>query len=78
MNLLEILLEYLSKEPNLREKYLTHIVEDCLVDPVLIPHIRGLEKRAEVTYNGFIQIAQDTPQDQGKDVNLWLLKLYTA
>lgn len=77
MNLIEIIMEYLTQEPHAREKYLTHIVADCGVDVTLIPHIRGLEKRAEATYNGFITTTLENAADHGQDVSLWLIKSFS-
>lgn len=70
MNLLEIIMEYLSKDtPRCRELYLKHMVDDCGMDPALVRHIKGVSG-ARQAYVGLYRSADGT-----KDVNIYTLEL---
>lgn len=72
MNLVEIILGYVRFPGNLtaRESYLKHLVDACGVDPLLIPHIRGLEKVVQATYADTLCL-----ENEGT-VTLYLLKVF--
>lgn len=71
MNLLEIILFYLEKPENKRKEYLNHLVEDCGMDPVLIPHIERCRDQTKLTHIGTFQLGEGET-----DVNIWNVECY--
>lgn len=71
MNLVEIIFEYLEKDPCDREDYLKYLVKDAGVNPSLLKHIRGLENFVQAKHQGSYLTT-----DSSSDVNVWTVQVF--